>query len=159
MQATKQPRKIPSMHGWTSDDLRAMMDACERELALRGHRQTRGGGEANAPTQASKPVVTLAGLDDATLCSMVKGVTSSLLARKHGCFGASKVFIIAAWEHLTKDGCLHGTLDEFKHRLTLLNNRRLLDLARADLVEAMDASMVRDSEARYHGTTFHFIRA
>ena len=49
-------------------------------------------------------------------------------------------------------------LDGFKRALAEANNLRLLDLARADLVQAMDPEDVRRSEVRYLNATFHFVR-
>jgi hypothetical protein len=49
-------------------------------------------------------------------------------------------------------------LDGFKRRLAEANNARLLDLSRADMVEAMDFDDVRLSEIPYLGATFHFVR-
>jgi hypothetical protein len=49
-------------------------------------------------------------------------------------------------------------LKSFKQRLTEANHARLLDLSRADLVEAMNPDDVRQSEAAYQGATFHFVR-
>ena len=49
-------------------------------------------------------------------------------------------------------------LDAFKERLAEANNARLLDLSRADLVQAMDPEDVRESEVHYLNATFHFVR-
>ena len=49
-------------------------------------------------------------------------------------------------------------LDGFKGRLAEANNARLLDLSRADMVEAMDPDDVRLSEVPYLGAVFHFVR-
>ncbi len=40
----------------------------------------------------------------------------------------------------------------------MANNARLLDLSRADLVQAMDPDDVRLSEVNYLNATFHFVR-
>ncbi len=49
-------------------------------------------------------------------------------------------------------------LPAFKQRLAEANNARLLDLSRADLVQAMDPDDVRLSEVTYLNAAFHFIR-
>ena len=49
-------------------------------------------------------------------------------------------------------------LDGFKRALAEANNLRLIDLARADLVQAMDPEDVRRSEVQYLNATFHFVR-
>ena len=46
----------------------------------------------------------------------------------------------------------------FKQRLAEANNARLLDLSRADLVQAMDPEDVQLSEVSYLNASFHFIR-
>jgi hypothetical protein len=46
----------------------------------------------------------------------------------------------------------------FKECLAEANNARLLDLSRADLVQAMDPEDVQLSEVSYLNATFHFIR-
>ncbi len=40
----------------------------------------------------------------------------------------------------------------------MANNARMLDLSRADLVQAMDPDAVRLSEMHYLNATFHFVR-
>jgi hypothetical protein len=49
-------------------------------------------------------------------------------------------------------------LPAFKQRLAEANNARLLDLSRADLVQAMDPDDVHLSEVTYLNAVFHFIR-
>ena len=46
----------------------------------------------------------------------------------------------------------------FKKQLAEANNARLLDLSRADLVQAMDPNDVQQSEVHYLNATFHFVR-
>ncbi len=76
-----------------------------------------------------------------------------------GRFGDDKVFIIHVWNTLQSHDEFRGTdLAGFKQRLAEANNARLLDLSRADLVQAMDPEDVRRSEVTYDNATFHFIR-
>jgi len=76
-----------------------------------------------------------------------------------GHFGANKVFISHVWRLLRDDPAVSTmSLDEFKKRLAEANQARLLDLSRADLVEAMDPEDVRLSEVSHLGASFHFIR-
>jgi hypothetical protein len=76
-----------------------------------------------------------------------------------GHFGANKVFISHVWQALQGDQKFTEMgLAAFKRRLAEANNARLLDLSRADMVEAMDPEDVRFSEVSYLGATFHFIR-
>ncbi len=76
-----------------------------------------------------------------------------------GRYGDHKVFIAHVWDHLRSDPDFAAMdLDGFKRALAEANNLRLLDLARADLVQAMDPEEVRRSEVRYLNATFHFVR-
>jgi hypothetical protein len=76
-----------------------------------------------------------------------------------GRYGENKIFIVHVWRSLQGDPDLQGTdLAVFKQRLAEANNARLLDLSRADLVQAMDPEDVRLSEVSYLNATFHFIR-
>ncbi len=76
-----------------------------------------------------------------------------------GRFGDNKVFISHVWRNLQDDPAFaEMALPTFKQRLAEANNARLLDLSRADLVEAMDPEDVRLSEVPYLGATFHFVR-
>jgi len=76
-----------------------------------------------------------------------------------GRFGEDKVFIIHVWRALQSDAEFRRMdLAAFKHRLAEANNARLLDLSRADLVQAMDPDDVRLSEVTYLNAAFHFIQ-
>lgn len=75
-----------------------------------------------------------------------------------GRFGAEKVFVSAIWkqiEHARRP--LDMSLSEFKRWLVTANRKQLLDLARADLVSAMDPKLVAESEIDDFGTRFHFV--
>ena len=76
-----------------------------------------------------------------------------------GHFGDNKVFIAHVWRALQADPAFRGMeLATFKEHLTEANNARLLDLSRADLVQAMNPDDVHQSEVHYLNATFHFIR-
>src|SRR5690606_22206608 len=76
-----------------------------------------------------------------------------------GHFGDNKVFISHVWRTLRSDPDLNGmSMEDFKRRLGEANNARLLDLSRADLVQAMDPQDIRESEVAYYGATYHFVR-
>jgi hypothetical protein len=93
------------------------------------------------------------------LRSFAARVLSVARSSPTGRFGDAKVFIAHVWRALQFDPEFRELgPDGFKQRLTEANRARLLDLGRADLVEAMDPADVRDSETRYLGATFHFIR-
>jgi hypothetical protein len=76
-----------------------------------------------------------------------------------GWFGNNKVFIAHVWRAVQDSPALRGLdFDAFKRKLGEANQARLLDLSRADLVEAMDPEDVSPSETRYLGAIYHFIR-
>lgn len=79
--------------------------------------------------------------------------------RAKGRFGDRKVFIAALWRMLRTHPRLHGmTEQQFKQRLFEAHRARLLTLARADLIGAMDLQEVRDSEYEQSpGVTYHFV--
>ena len=75
-----------------------------------------------------------------------------------GRFGPEKVFVSAIWHRIESDSRLPDlSLERFKRWLVTANRDQLLDLARADLVGAMDANLVAESEIRDLGSTFHFV--
>lgn len=84
-----------------------------------------------------------------------------------GRFGDDKVFISHLYRRMQSDPALAGMdLDTFKRKLAEANNKRHLDVSRADLVQAMDPDDVRESESEFPrgfpdlpAHTFHFVRA
>jgi hypothetical protein len=102
---------------------------------------------------AAQPAV----IDLATFAAQAKAAARTL--GKEGRFGENKVFISHAYRaYAARYGAM--TLEEFKRRLGLARQSRLIDLSRADLVEAMDALDVKMSTT-FHpsgGGDFQFIR-
>ena len=86
----------------------------------------------------------------ASVHATCRKIGSSSLER----FGARKVFVAAIADAL---GVTGGQIDRFKQRLLEANRERLLDLARADLVAAMNPVAVAASEISDLGATFHFV--
>ena len=77
-----------------------------------------------------------------------------------GRHGPEKVFVSEIWRTIEGDRRLGDlSLDTFKRWLLEANRRRLIDLARADLVGVMDGTLVAASEIREpnFGATFHFV--
>lgn len=72
-----------------------------------------------------------------------------------GRFGPEKVFIYPLWQKVGRK--IKMSLAEFKRWLVDQNRERTLDLARADLVGAMDPTLVRESEIVDLGSAFHFV--
>lgn len=68
-------------------------------------------------------------------------------------------FISAIWDDLTAHGADVGiSLAAFKRRLVQAHQDDLLELSRADLVEAMPPSYVAESETTHGGARFHLLR-
>lgn len=75
-----------------------------------------------------------------------------------GRFGDNKVFINHVWRQLRDQPQIAPLgLSGFKARLVEANQRRLLTLSRADLVQMLDPTDVRESETHYLGGEFHFV--
>jgi hypothetical protein len=90
--------------------------------------------------------------------SLIDAVRSTALVAREGVFGDRKVFISTVWNALrTTPPWTTLALDDFKARLVSAHRRQELELARADLVAAMDPALVASSETRTDGATFHFI--
>lgn len=70
-------------------------------------------------------------------------------------YGPHKVFVSRLWDRIGGD--LRMTLPQFKAWLVALNRTGAADLARADLVGAMNPRDVERSEINDHGATFHFV--
>ncbi len=93
------------------------------------------------------------------LPEFARKVLAAARATPTGHHGDSKIFIVHVWRSLQDDAEFRGMdLPTFKERLAQANNARLLNLSRADLVQAMDPEDVRLSEVSYLNATFHFIR-
>jgi hypothetical protein len=93
------------------------------------------------------------------LAAFADRVKTTARACKTGRYGENKVFIVHVWRALQDDPDFQGgDFPAFKARLAEANNARLLSLARADLVQAMDPEDVHLSEVAYMNASFHFIR-
>ncbi len=104
--------------------------------------------DSPAPVEAPAPA------GDDGLGTFAGNVLRAARGATTGRFGEDRVFINHVWNAMRSQG-----LDEraFKRRLIEANQKRLLSLSRADMVELMDPSDVAASEIQYLGATFHFI--
>jgi hypothetical protein len=143
-------------------------DALERAL---GRRWVHEGADAMAPpvtqevppAQApqagpTSPEVTPPPTLDASaaLLQMVREAIPRV--GEEGRFGDEKVFVSALWHNMERDRRLGDlSFDRFKRWLVRANRDGWLVLVRADLVGAMDAKLVADSEIEDRGATFHFV--
>ncbi len=76
----------------------------------------------------------------------------------HGVFGDRKIFISSLWDELRRDRHWASlALADFKTGLVAAQRAGMLELARADLVAAMDPELVAASEIRDGGASFHFM--
>ncbi len=91
----------------------------------------------------------------AFVARLARAARSTEVAR----WGRDKVFIASLFDAVRGDGDAHTELGAFKERLVAAQREGLLELARADLVAAMDQSLVARSETRYLNSAFHFLVA
>lgn len=108
------------------------------------------------PSIRSSPPSVPSGAARAELEGFAKRVIAAARASKTGRYGHNKVFISHVWRGLEGEG--ESDPQAFKERLVAAHREGLLDLSRADLVEAMPAEDVAASEVSYYGATFHFVR-
>jgi hypothetical protein len=109
--------------------------------------------EMRLPESAKPPI---AAVSTDTLLALVRETIPRI--GSDGRFGKEKVFVSAIWHLLDDDKRLPDlSLDRFKRWLVDANREQKLDLARADLVGAMDPKLVRESEIEDLGSTFHFV--
>lgn len=98
--------------------------------------------------------------DLSDISAFARAVAEGASRCKEGRFGEDKIFLCALWESLQREPPFQemgeGT---FRERLLLANQRGLLSLARADLVQRMDRSLVARSETKTSAGTFHFLVA
>jgi hypothetical protein len=96
--------------------------------------------------------------DPSSLEHWAREVQAVANATQTGRYGDERVFISSAWHAAQARSSLSGTsLDAFKAQLVAANRAGLLRLHRADLVGAMDRTLVRESETQHLTATFHFI--
>jgi hypothetical protein len=132
-----------------------------RDAVLRGwiDREEIGSAPAETVSIPDKPPSQAPAPSVFDLPSFAAQVKSAARDCPTGRFGDNKVFIAHVWKALQAD-LAFGTMElaAFKEHLAEANNARLLDLSRADLVQAMDPDDVRQSEVHYLNATFHFVR-
>jgi hypothetical protein len=85
-------------------------------------------------------------------------VVATARSARAGVFGERKVFISEVWQQLRARPTWSSlTLDEFKARLLAAHRAGDVELARADLVAAMNPEIVAASETLANGASFHFV--
>jgi hypothetical protein len=107
------------------------------------------------PPVAPDPITVVARPPEPDLLEAVRDTIPRI--GNEGRFG-EKVYVSAIWRTIARDrkaGDL--SLDHFKRWLLSANRDGWLVLARADLIGAMDAKQVTESEINDRGATFHFV--
>jgi hypothetical protein len=84
---------------------------------------------------------------------VTEAARSSATGRWHGA-----VFISHVWSTLQARGNVGTTFEKFKRRLIEAYQQDLIELSRADLVDAMPPADVSASETVHSGARFHFVR-
>jgi hypothetical protein len=108
--------------------------------------------------RASRAVVSepgLASTDSQGVASKVKSVLGRPELRR---FGPHKIFIASLWDVLANDPEIHALGQHgFKQALVEAHRKGELELARADLVSAMDPADVAESEVLHLNAAYHFV--
>ncbi len=132
------------------------------EFAEHEARRRRTRGAYASPRARSEPPRVVHSRSSLNLasCSLPEFASAVLIAAKHTRTGRwhDAVFISHVWRELEADGSSGITYDKFKRRLFEAYQAELLDLSRADLVEAMPHQDVHESELEHRGARFHFVR-
>ncbi len=148
-------RLVARQAGARRDDAKELRDAVIRAWI---GREGQAESEVPAPQLEARPTEpdVRPTLDPAALAERVQAAARDCPT---GRYGDHKVFISHVWDRLRPEPDFAGMdLDGFKRALAEANNLRLIDLARADLIQAMDPEDVRRSEVQYLNATFHFVR-
>lgn len=129
------------------------------------HLVAKGLGASSADSKKFRDAALVKWIEDAgrveplTASAFAARVKAAAASCETGRFGDDKVFVVHVWRVLKETRDFRGLdFPTFKTRLAEANNLRLLDLARADLVPAMNPEDVGLSEIQHLGATFHFIR-
>ena len=113
--------------------------------------------ETTATESAPKPAPAPAPAFD--LPAFARRVAEAARLSPSGWFGDSKVFISHIWLGMRHEPAFHRINDSaFKMRLIEAHCAGLIELSRADLVEAMDPADVRESATPYLNAVYHFVR-
>jgi len=140
--ATKQSLSAALARDWVSGQVNHWLDGAAPAAVA---------GGAKVPDSVPLVAVSLDTLADAVHEALP-------LIGSDGRYGSEKVFVSAVWHGLAKERRVAGmTFDSFKRSLVQAMRAGKVRLARADLIGAMDAKLVSDSEILDNGSTFHFV--
>jgi len=96
-------------------------------------------------------------LEDCDLDEFARRVTEAARSAETGRWHGA-VFISHVWNTLRDRGQVGTTFEKFKRRLIEAHQDGLIELSRADLVDAMPTADVAASETVHSGARFHFVR-
>ena len=96
-------------------------------------------------------------LDDCDIDEFAQRVREAARSAETGRWHGA-VFISHVWSTLQARGDVGITFEKFKRRLIQAYQKELIELSRADLVEAMPTADVTESETVHSGARFHFVR-
>lgn len=98
-------------------------------------------------------------IDKTGSVAFVESVRKAAQQCEIGPLGGGKVFISHVWRKMQELFPEHHCpLQQFKQKLVELNRKSLVELCRADLIEAMDGQDISESLLNDMGSEFHFIR-
>lgn len=132
------------------------LDSCRRQLVKMWLDAIENSLDAAVDSDARSVADIAETWDLPTFAATVRALAESSppASRFHG----NKVFISALWRSSQQEpGFPRVGLEEFKQQLVAANSQGLLQLSRADLVQAMDPVIVAESETRYLNASFHFV--
>lgn len=117
-----------------------------------------GGVRVRSAMSASEPQTRPAPADGRGTPNLLEVVRDTIpRIGADGRFG-EKVYVSAIWRSIERERKVGDlSLDHFKRWLVGANRDGWLVLARADLIGAMDARLVSESEIHDRGATFHFV--
>lgn len=130
-------------------------DDAQRSFTLRSAPPQPPRAAAIGPVPGSQPPRANPEGAEALLVAVRKAIP---MVGSDGRYGKENVFVSALWRQVARvQPTPELSLDGFKRWLVTANRNQLLALARADLIDDMDAGLVADSEIEDLGATFHFV--
>lgn len=116
------------------------------------------GDDPVAPPRPAESASPASAADDG-LPAFAGRVRAAAAASATGRWHGNKVFISHVWDELRRHGGAGAmSFADFQRRLIEANRAQLVELSRADLVQAMPPADVAASETTHVNASFHFVR-
>ena len=132
--------------------VRADLNGLREALVRRWLQGLSWASDASAPALA--PASPVAASPEGATADFAAEVRAAAARATDGRFGARKVFVAALW----RDPAFAALpLAEFKARLLAAHRAGAATLARADLTNAMDPALLRESEIAHLDSRYHFV--